>query len=298
MAAERAVPISRRRFLAQVGVLGAAALGGIAAGPLPTALTAGLGDDPLARLSGDAGAALRTLARDTFRGFVVWVVPGHDRWSQAQDEVSATPGAIDAQVDTWLMRGLDRLLPLPDELLHPAAEALATGLRDSPLGIDPPDVAGPTLAAADDALQTALANDGSVPAALVIALLLNHLAVQVDPTAIAGPFPAAPLANLSFADKTEAFRRLEEDTANVAAQIDTNLSEPMRRSLSGLLRLLGSALPTFTAFGSYSEFHVFDRRTRTATARPIGWDLATFSPGRRTPTDGWDEFLGYHKGVR
>jgi hypothetical protein len=273
-------------------VLGAAAALNLGAVGLRTR-----GDD-LRRATDVLGPALRRLAEDTFRGFVVWVVPGDDPYSRVQDHTSPTPGAVDARVDAFLMEGLDGLLPMPDEMLAPAVRALATGVRESPLPVELPAVPAQLAAALDDELQVALANDAAVPITLLVALLLNHLAVQVDATAVAGPFPASPFANLTHVAKSEAFRRLEEDTAAVAAAIDADLDEPSRRSVSGLLALLGSALPTFTAFGAYSEYHGFDRRTRTVSTRPIGWDLASFAPGRTRPVDGWDEVIDYHEGLR
>jgi hypothetical protein len=289
-AVETTPGVTRRRFLARLGVLGAGlavhGTGVLEALPARAASASRLASD-----------ALALLERDTFRGLVAWVVPGPDPYSRAQRHHSPTPGGVAARTDRFLIDGLDRLLPLPDEMLAPAIRALATGTSDS-LDVSVPVLGGAQIARLDDALQTALANDETVPASLLVAMLLNHLATQVSPSSIVGPFPASPYANLRFADKTEAFRRLEEDHARVAARIDGRMSEPNRRSLSGLLRLLGSALPTFTAFGTYSEYHAFDRRARTARRRPIGWELSSFSPGRARPADGWPELKGYHRGVR
>lgn len=254
------------------------------------------GELPAGAASSPVTEALGLLARDTIRGFVVWVVPGDDPYSRAQGQVSPTPGAIDARADEFLLEGLDGLLPFPDDLLRPVLQALRTGSTELPVPALP-TVPDPLAEALDDGLATVLANDEAVPLALVVATLLNLLAVSVEPASVAGPFPAAPFANLSHEAKTEAFRRLEEDAAGTAAIADADLSEPAKRSVSGLLRLLGSALPTFTAFASYSEFHAFDRTTGTVSRRPIGWDLSNFSPGNQVPVDGWDEFKGYHRGL-
>ena len=99
-------------------------------------------------------------------------------------------------------------------------------------------------------------------------------------------------------EKTEAFRRLEEDSTAIAAQLDGDLSSRCARRSLACSDPLGASLPNFTAFAVYSEFHAFDHATRTAMVRPIGWDLSNFTPGRRTPRDGWAEFKGYHRGLR
>ena len=281
--------LGRRQFLAQFGVLGAALLlrpSGAAA----ALLAAG----PDGRAAADA---LHRISLDTYRGLAAWVVPGPDAYSRAQGQTSPTPGGVQAGAGEFLLHGLDRYVPASDELLRPIGHALLTGTAETAPGPLPP-VPLEALGALDDELQTLLASDRTIPITLLVAMLLNSLAVQVDPGALAGPFPASPYANLTHDQKTEAFRRLEEDSASIAARIDGDLSEPMRSAFSGVLGLLGASLPNFAAFAVYSEFHAFDRETRTARVRPIGWDLSNFAPGRRTPPDGWAEFRGYHRGLR
>lgn len=295
MPSPRPLPWSRRQFLAQFGLVGAAVLMGRPA----AAVRVGPGHGPLPAGALDPAAdALHTLARDTYRGLAVWVVPGPDQYSRAQGEVSPTPGGVEAAADEFLLQALDSYLPMPDEFIVPVVRALATGAASAPAPLVAPAVADGDLASLDDRLQALLAGEGSVPISLLIAMLLNSLAVQVTPAALTGPFPASPYANLTHRQKTEAFRRLEEDSAQVAAHIDGELSEPMRRAFSGVLGLLGGSLPNFAAFAVYSEYHAFDRERRVARTRPIGWDLSNFAPGRRTPPDGWAEFRGYHKGLR
>ncbi len=284
--------LRRRQFLAQFGVLGAAVLlrpAAVAAVPLAPA--------PVGAPSAGPADALHALSLDTYRGLAAWVVPGPDAWSRAQGETSPTPGGVEAGAGEFLLYGLDRYVPASDEMLRPVAQALLTGTSATAPGPLPP-VPLEALGAMDDALQELFASDRTVPITLLVAMLLNSLAVQVNPAAVAGPFPASPYANLSHVEKTEAFRRLEEDSPAIAAQLDGDLSEPMRAAFSGVLGLLGASLPNFTAFAVYSEFHAFDYATRTATVRPIGWDLSNFTPGRRTPRDGWAEFKGYHRGLR
>lgn len=284
--------LGRRQFLAQFGVLGAALL-------LSPAATAAALDPDLADVVDDrtAADALHLLSRDTYRALAAWVVPGPDAYSRAQGETSPTPGGVEAGAGEFLLYGLDRYVPASDELFRPVAHALLTGTSATAPGPLPP-VPLEALGAVDDELQQVLASDRTVPITLLVAMLLNSLAVQVDSAALAGPFPASPYANLTHGQKTEAFRRLEEDSASIAARLDGDLSEPMRSAFSGVLGLLGASLPNFAAFAVYSEFHAFDRATRTARVRPIGWELSNFAPGRRTPPDGWAEFRGYHRGLR
>ena len=85
------------------------------------------------------------------------------------------------------------------------------------------------------------------------------------------------------------------EASDVAAAIDSNLTEPVRDSISGLIEFLAGALLEFSAFGSFGEFGVFDASTRMLTATPVGWTLSNYlalAPGNR-PVEGWDEFKGY-----
>ncbi len=287
--------LSRRRFLASVGLLGAGAALTAAAGPAASARL-GAAAGPVRDLSTTAAEALRLVAGDTFRGLVAWVVPGDDPYSVAQGMSDDRPGAIAAAADRFLMEGLDGLLPLPDSVVTPLARAVARGVREA--GGPALPSPSPLDRALDDALLTALGNDGSTPVSLLLALLLNLVAVEVRPDAVAGPFPASPFANLSWDDKTAAMRVLEEDHQRLAAAIDGDLDEPSRAALSGLLDYASASIVHFTAFGAYSEYHAFDPETGEARERPIGWELTSFAPGRRTPADGWDEFKGYHQGMR
>ena len=63
------------------------------------------------------------------------------------------------------------------------------------------------------------------------------------------------------------------------------------------MRFLSAALVHFTAFGIYSEWSTQTGRGEVS-ARPVGWDLAGFTPGEMATADGWDEFRGYWKGRR
>src|SRR5436309_3132014 len=82
----------------------------------------------------------------------------------------------------------------------------------------------------------------AVPLSLLIALMLNFLATEVNPASIAGPIATSPFANLSFNDKAKAFEALEGANSNLLATLDANAPEPMKASLSGLLKFVGGAL--------------------------------------------------------
>jgi hypothetical protein len=122
---------------------------------------------------------------------------------------------------------------------------------------------------------------------------LNFLATLVNPDSIVGPF-TSPFANLSFDQKIAAFRLVEEDATSVVALLDTNLPEPLKESLSGLLAFLPGALLEFAAFGIYGEFSAFDPQTRQLVGVPVGWQLSNYLAGANfTPVEGWNEFKGY-----
>ena len=131
----------------------------------------------------------------------------------------------------------------------------------------------------DDALRSLTQSDAEMPLSLVIALMLNFLATQVNPASIAGPIPTSPFANLKFEDKAKAFEALEGADSNLLATLDSNAPEPLKGSLSGLLKFVGGALQEFGAYLSYGEWGVYDPSTKTISERPVGWDLSNYMPG-------------------
>jgi hypothetical protein len=288
------VGFSRRTFLWRTGSLGAAAT--VALYP-SIAKAAGILDPVIDDI---AAPALKLLARDTIAGLVAFEVPGSDRYSQAQGVTSATPGGIDARGDELFLIDLDDFLPLPDSYVHALAASFTTSVSDIPIPIDllgPLAKLGEQFAAQmDDALRSLTQSDAAVPLSLVIALMLNFLATQVNPGSIVGPIPTSPFANLSFKDKAAAMEALEGTDSNLLQTLDSNAPEPLKESLSGLLKFVGGALQEFGAYLSYGEWGVFDPATKTVSKRPVGWDLTNYMPGRTTPADGWDEFLGYFQG--
>ncbi len=291
--------VSRRVFLARIGVLGAAAgtVGGKAllslASPAGASTASTASTNPLDGLVSLLGPLLAELSRDTLNGLTTFVVPGPDAYSRAQGTPRSEPGALDAKATDFLIESLDNFVPFPQELARPLAAALATGLSD--LGIELPLNLGGLLplqvAALDDALKELLQSDEAIPLSLVVALLLNLLATQVNPAAVSGPF-LAPFARLSFGEKAAAFALLEGADADLVGLLDTQLPEPLHESVSGILRFVGGALLEFPAFGAYNEWAVLDARTKTLRSTPVGWRLT----GYGGVSDGWDEFQGYYQG--
>jgi hypothetical protein len=122
---------------------------------------------------------------------------------------------------------------------------------------------------------TPVTGNQAVPAAPAVATLLNSYATQVNPGAAGGAFPSQ-FARLSFAEKAEVFKRLEGDAATEGTEV----------------RFVAGILPGFAAFLAFSEAGVFDPATRSATKRPVSWDLSAYAG----PADGHKEHLGYWKG--
>jgi hypothetical protein len=128
-------------------------------------------------------------------------------------------------------------------------------------------------------------------------MFFNNVALSVDPTALA-PY-TSPFANLSWDNKMAVFEQIEDATANVLAALDSELDEPFKSSLSGLVDFVPGAILEFVGFGTYSEWPMFDPgNPMTLKGRPTGWELSKYQEGRLTPVHGWDELIGYHNGVQ
>jgi hypothetical protein len=288
------VGLNRRAFLWRTGSLGAAAT--VVLYP-SIARAAGILDPVINKI---AAPALKMLARDTIAGLVAFEVPGSDRYSVAQGVTSTRPGGIDAKGPDVFLTDLDEFLPVPDTYVHALAASFTTSVSEIPI---PLSLLGPLAslgeqhaAQMDDALRSLTQSDAAVPLSLLIALMLNFLATEVNPRSIAGPIATSPFANLSFGDKAKAFQALEQADSNLLATLDSNAPQPIKGSLSGLLKFIGGALQEFGAYLSYVEWGVYDPKTKTVSRRPVGWDLSNYMPGRTTNADGWDEFLGYFQG--
>jgi hypothetical protein len=295
----RDVELSRRELLLRTGVLGA---GAVVAGVWPSAARGNVPEALEPLLERVAEPALQLLARDTYAGLAVFALPGADRYSQAQRLTSSGPGPIEARAPELLEHTLDVYIAWPDAYAHALAAAFATGVSDVRI---PHALLGGVLAALelvgatmDDALRLVLQNDRTIPASLPLALLMNFAATQVRPSAVLGPIPSSPFANLTWREKGLAFERIERADPDLVALIDANAPQPLREGASGLLRFVGNVLLVLSAFAPYTEYGVFDRSALRATRRPIGWDLSDYMPGRTTPADGWPEFIGYYQDRR
>lgn len=291
--------IRRRDLLIRAGVLGAAAAVG---GVWPAAASADVPEvlEPL--LEQVTQPALNLLIHDTYSGLAVFGVPGPDRYSVAQGLVSPSPGGVEAGSPGLLQHTLDFFISWPDSYVHALTAAFTTGVSElripsSLLGglLAPLEAVGATL---DDVIRLALRNDRTLPVSLTLALLMNVAATQVRPTSVVGPVAGSPFANLSHAEKAQAFQRIEQADPALVALVDAHAPEPLNEGASGLLRFAGGILLTLANFTAYTEFAVFDRDRGVAVRRPVGWDISRYMPGRTTPADGWAEFLGYYQGRR
>ncbi|WP_344149239.1 hypothetical protein [Kribbella yunnanensis] len=282
--------LSRRVFLARIGVLGAALGGG-------GLLTRGLLNpaDAATSLPGVdlVRPVLAALARDTLNGLTAFALPGPDQYSRTQGASSRTPGALDAGATDFMINALDNFVPFPDALAQPISAALVTGLADS--GVDLPglDVLPAELRSLDQAFAAVLQSDETIPLSFPIAGLLNLMATQVNPAAVNGPH-LSPFARLTYAEKARTFELIEKTDSDLVALLDVQFPEPLRASVFGLLKFVGGALIEFATFGAYGEYGVLDRSTKTLRRRPVGWTLTGYQPDG--PVEGWDDFIGYYQG--
>jgi hypothetical protein len=283
----------RRTFLARLGVLGAVA-GTSLVVPAP-ASAAVLGPPPGQRALDElARRILDELTRDTFHAVGAFVVPGTDAYSRAQGTPRTEPGAIQARTPAYLIDFFDNYVPVPDELIRGICAALADGFADVPIQLPSglPVLVPGVLEALDDAVRLVLRGPTALPLSLVIALLLNLIATLVNPASTHGAF-VSPFARLSAGEKAVVVSLLEGPDLPPVAAIDAALPEPLRGSVSGLVRFLAGSMLELGAFGTYSEWSTFDERARSVRGRPIGWDISRFDPG---VLDGWHDFIGYYQG--
>jgi hypothetical protein len=137
-------------------------------------------------------------------------------------------------------------------------------------GVSTPEPGGVESGAVEGFIATLDASTPYVPSfSATVAAALNGLALAVNPTG-GGSF-VSPFANLSFAGKAAVFQIMDA---------------------TDQLKVLGSLLPLFVAYFTYSEAGAFDPVTRSLTGHPMGWRLSNY----RGIADGRDEFLGYFAG--
>lgn len=288
-----AEPLGRRAFLARIGVLGAALGGG---GLLTRSLLnpADAATNPLLPTTVDLlRPVLAELARDTLNGLTTFALPGPDAYSRTQGVSSKTPGALEAGATDFMINALDHFVPFPDALAQPISAALVTGLADTGFAVPGLEVLPVQLRSLDRALAAYLQSDEAIPLSFPIAGLLNLMATQVNPLAVNGVH-LSPFARLTYAEKAKAFELIEKSDSDLVELLDVHFPEPLKASVSGLLKFVGGALIEFATFGAYGEFAVYDRASRTLKARPVGWDLTGYQPDG--PVEGWDDFIGYYQG--
>ncbi|MGH3518039.1 MAG: hypothetical protein ACRDQ7_11610 [Haloechinothrix sp.] len=282
--------LARRAFLARIGLLGAA-VG--ASGLLPpSALAQPLANPVLPGTVDLLRPVLAELARDTMNGLTVFALPGPDEYSAAQGTPRTEPGAMEAKTTDFMLESLDNFVPFPDEVARPIAAALATGLADSGIPLPGLEMLPKEVAALDKAFAALLHNDATIPLSFAVAGMLNMVATQVNPLAVNGAF-LSPFARLSYGEKARVFELIEGANADLVSTFDVHFPEPMRNSVSGLLRFVGGALLEFPAYGSYTEYAVFNPDTKQLTERPVGWALSGYQPDG--PVEGWDDLIGYYQ---
>jgi hypothetical protein len=283
--------LDRRAVLAGAGALAAAL-----ALPLPLLLdaarpaAASVGDPVTA--TGDV-ACTGTAVFETMAAVAAWVVPGDDPWSQAQGVTAPTGGGVEAGAPQFLARVLNQVL------FDPTAIAL---ILDR-LGPQLDTVALPGLNICTR-MGSTIEQDGTVALAPLVTAVVNLLATQVRPGSVTGPRPV-PFANLTWAEKAEAWRRFEDDIPALFLPELWVLELPLVSGQTGLLETVGGILDyssgaviELAGFFAYSEALVFDRAARRLVDRPVGWELSRYLEGWDWPPDGWDELIGYYQGRR
>jgi hypothetical protein len=120
-----------------------------------------------------------------------------------------------------------------------------------------------------------------LPASGGVASFLDATALQVNPAATGGGF-SSPFARLSFAEKVEVMRRMEE------------LTESQKDGPGGELRFVTGILIGATAFLSFGEAGVLDPATRQLKEEPVGWAITNYDG----VAEGRAELRGYWQGRR
>jgi len=281
--------LSRRAFLARIGVLGA----GTRILPRSVAAHGGAAAE-LGSLVDLLRPVLGQLTRDTLNGFIAFIVPGDDDFSRTQGTPREEAGGIAAGGTEFLIESLDRFPPFSAEAARPAASALITALATLPLPLPGRSLSGilsPSLETIDlleDAVLFLVENDPEMPLSLPVALLLNYVATVVNPEVLDGA-TLSPFARLSFAQKARAMEMLETTQSPLIAMIDSEVPEPLTLPVAGLLRFLGIALHEFAAFGSIGDSPQLDPVVRSLIGEPLE-GFSGMLPDLLA-SEGWDELL-------
>jgi hypothetical protein len=99
---------------------------------------------------------------------------------------------------------------------------------------------------------------------------------------------------LSFAHKARALEMIETARSDLSVMIDTQVPEPLKRSVAGLLQFLGGALHEFAEFGSIGDSPQLDPVARTLIGRPVGWPITGIAANHVTG-ESWDDLLGLYQ---
>jgi len=199
-----------------------------------------------------------------------------------------TPGAVvltalaagqahAATKDTWTIQAFNGLA----SYVLPGDDAYSRQQRRTRPG--PGGVAAGTAAHLEACYQHAFAAavntryGVNLPAAELVAAVIDSFTQARFLLQSAGPY-VHPFANLTWARKGEVLAAIDEE-------------QFLRRLPIGFGF---NTILTLTGLGCYSEYGVFDQRTRQLTGTPVGWKLANHAGVR----DGWPELTGYWGGVR
>lgn len=270
---------TRRRFALAVG--SATAMMGV---PSVDALAQSSSQSQLERLY----AYLNLFARDTLAGVSAFSVPGNDLYSLIQGRSTFQPGGLAARNDAFLVYMFNHYLPLPPPLGTSLTTSLTAPLRRLDFTI------GGVSVNVGSALAQVLNTRDSLPLATLLSLLLNALALLVQPASAIGPF-LSPFSRLSWSNKAKVFKLLESADPQVLTVMG-DVPPPLVKTLLAYVQLIGLGLMAFASSGSYSEWANLNPTTRTLTSRPVGWSLSKYQPAG--PVEGWNEFRGYYQGRR
>ncbi|HIV73105.1 MAG TPA: hypothetical protein H9903_19370 [Candidatus Aquabacterium excrementipullorum] len=234
-------------------------------------------------------AMFNLLARDTLAGVSAFAVPGSDLYSLWQGLSTFQVGGVAARNDAFLTFMFDNYLPLPPPLGGTLGMSLGASLR----GLSLPLGDGTTLNLGNALTELLNATD-SLPLSTLLALLLNALALTVQPASLVGPF-LSPFSRLSWKNKARVLELLENPGPEVMRAMGP-IPDPLLKTVIGYVQLIAVGLLAFAGFGSYSEWAALDPATRTLRSRPVGWALSKYQPNG--PVEGWDDFKGYYQNRR